>query len=124
MVGSGSSVVERNAQELKQSAGQRYPLLVLSHLSIVEPFLDLIHLAILDGIGNVEVFHNDGHVTDDVAEHRSADDHPNDREPSFEVTGAGDVTVPHRGPERIITTSESGSVTVLGGDKPKRTGGA
>lgn len=79
-----------------------------SDLSVVEPFLDLIHLAILDGIGNVEVFHNDGHVTDDVTEYRSADDHPNDRECPFEITGAGDITVPHRGPERNIAASESG----------------
>lgn len=78
------------------------------YLSVVQPLLDLIHLAILDGVHDVEVFHNDRHITDDVPENRSADDHSHDRESSFKIAGAGDVTVPHRGPEGMIAAPESG----------------
>lgn len=77
------------------------------YLSVVEPFLDLIHLAILDGVHDVEVFHDDGHIADDVTENRSADDHPHDCESSFEVTGAGNISVPYRGPERVNAAKES-----------------
>ena len=67
----------------------------LDHLSVVQPVLNLVHLRRLYSIHNIEVLHDDSHITDDVSKHGSADYHAHDGEPSLQVIGACDVAVPY-----------------------------